>query len=78
MPELIGPVAEDLNKLFEHEGLAAIAPVSESGSVVEFTIGVVVMLVIALLITKHLMANFAPEVLHVVFAVKSGDIRPSK
>jgi len=24
------------------------------------------------------MANFAPEVLYVVFAVKSGDVRPSK
>lgn len=75
---LILAIAENFNKLFENRGVAAITPLSELRGIVVVTIYIALMLIVRVLSTEHSRTNGAREVLDVIFAVQSSNIRTPK
>ena len=67
---LVLSVAENLDKLFEDGGMAAVTPLGELGRVVVVAIDVAIVLVVAVLRAKDGRAEGTGEVLHVVLAVE--------
>lgn len=75
---LVLPVAENLDKLFENGGMAAVTPLGELGRVMVVAVDVAIVLVVAVLRAKDGGAERTGEVLHVVLAVERGDVGASK
>src|SRR3569833_3137639 len=71
-------VPEDLDKLLEDGGLAAIAPLCELGRIVVVAVYLAVMLVIAVLSTEHGVAEGAGEVVDMIFALEGSDVGTSQ
>ena len=75
---LILPVPENFNELLKYRGEAAVAALSKSSGVVVMTIHLPIVLVIAVLCPESSRTHRACEVIDMVLAVKSSDIRPSQ
>lgn len=75
---LILPVPEDLHKLFQNGGMAAMAPLCKLGRIMVVTIYHAFMFVVTVLRSEHCGANRTSEMFYMIFAVQGCDIRTSK
>jgi len=74
MPVLILAIAEDLDKLLENGSLAALAPLGKTGRVVIMAIHLAIVLIVAVLCSKHCGTQRAGKVINVVFPLECRDI----
>lgn len=70
VPDLVLPIAMDVDKLLQDGKRAAVTLLCEPASVVFITIHVAVRLVIRVVLTEYLRAGVACEVFDMVFLVK--------
>ncbi len=73
---LVLTVPEDLDKLLEDGSLTPAAALSELCGIVVVAVDVAIVLVIAVLGSKHGRAQGASKVVDVVLAFEGGDVRP--
>lgn len=78
VPVLILPVAENLHKLLQYGGLAAITSLCEARRVVVMTVDVSVVLVVAVLCAERRRAHRAREMVDVVLSIQRRHVRASK
>lgn len=75
---LVDTIAEDLDELLQDGGLTSVALLREFGRIVVVAVDVAFVLVVRILSAKDGRADTAGEVLNVILAVQSGDVRASK
>lgn len=75
---LIFPVPKDLDKLLEYGRMTAITPLSELCRIVIVAVHLILVFIVAVLSAENRGAYGASEMLNMVFAVQSCDIRPAK
>ena len=75
---LILAIPENLNKLLEYGGLAAITSLSELGRVMIVAVDFSFVFVVAVLSAKYCRAQRASEMVDMILPVKSCDIGPAK
>lgn len=78
MPVLILSISKDFDELLQNSSLAAITALSKLRRVVIVTVYFAIVLVVAVLGAKDGRADGAGEMLNMVLAIKSSDIRPAK
>jgi hypothetical protein len=78
MPVLIDSIPEDLDKLLENRGLAAITLLRKLCGIVVMAIDATLVLVVRVLGAKYCWAYAAGEVLDVVFPIQRCDVRASQ
>lgn len=75
---LVLAIAENLDKLFEDGGLAAITSLCELGGVVIVTVDHTIMLIVAILCSERRWAHRASEMFDVIFAFECCDVGSSQ
>ncbi len=78
MPVLILTIAEYLHELLENGDLASVAALCKLSRVVIVAVYVTVVLIIAVLRAEYRLTERAGEVINMVFAIESCDIRSSQ
>jgi hypothetical protein len=78
MPVLVLAISEYFDKLFEDGGLTAAATLSKLCGVVVMAINLAVVLIVAILGSKHCWAQGAGEVVDMIFPVERRDVGPAK
>jgi hypothetical protein len=78
MPVLILTIPEYFHKLFENGRLTSIAALSKLCRIVEMTINLAIVFVVAVLRAKYGWAHGAREVIDVVLLIQSRDVRSSE
>lgn len=75
---LVDSIAEDLDELLQDGSLTSVAFLREFGRIMVVAVDVTFVLVVRILSAKDGRTDTAGEVLNVIFAVQSGNVRASK